>query len=312
MNQRIAGRCFLAVLVFTMLICPVYAGVPQIINYEGTLTDTSGNPVPDGTYEIQFGIYNAQSGGTPIWTERWDSTTTPVAVYKGKFNVLLGTHKAIAANFFDSLPAAYIGVKVGTDEEMIPRQRLASVSYAFTSGYASTAAQASTAIYATSAGSASTAMGVVPAYGIIMWCGSAANIPAGWALCDGQNGTPDLRDRFIVGAGGSYPVGDQRGSKTANIPGHTHWTGDHVLSIAEMPYHNHNNGGYAYLLQVTGINTNSDTDKSANEPDIKTTAMMQPAGGNAPHNHGNTSEAGWASVETLPPYYALCFIMKKP
>ncbi|MEZ4526482.1 MAG: hypothetical protein R2941_11240 [Desulfobacterales bacterium] len=73
MNQRIAGRCFLAVLVFTMLTGPVFAGVPQLINYEGTLADTSGNPVPDGTYEIQFGIYNAQSGGTPIWTERWDS-----------------------------------------------------------------------------------------------------------------------------------------------------------------------------------------------------------------------------------------------
>lgn len=54
-----------------------------------------------------------------------------------------------------------------------------------------------------------------PAGIITMWSGSTSNIPTGWALCNGQNGTPDLRDRFIVGAGSGYTVGETgRGSNT--------------------------------------------------------------------------------------------------
>ncbi len=61
----------------------------------------------------------------------------------------------------------------------------------------------------------------IPAGGIIMWSGSIGNIPAGWALCDGSNGTPDLRDRFIVGAGNSYAVGATGGSTSHNHGGAT-------------------------------------------------------------------------------------------
>ena len=46
-----------------------------------------------------------------------------------------------------------------------------------------------------------------PSGGIVMWSGSVASIPSGWLLCDGTNGTPDLRNRFIVGAGSTYAVG---------------------------------------------------------------------------------------------------------
>ena len=54
----------------------------------------------------------------------------------------------------------------------------------------------------------------IPAGGIIMWSGSLGNIPVGWALCDGSQGTPDLRDRFIVGSGLSYGTGQTGGSTT--------------------------------------------------------------------------------------------------
>jgi|TARA_R110002126_G_scaffold188974_1_gene337303 hypothetical protein len=60
----------------------------------------------------------------------------------------------------------------------------------------------------------------VPAGGIIMWSGSIGSIPSGYYLCDGTNGTPDLRDRFVVGAGSSYAVGNTGGftsSVTSNI-----------------------------------------------------------------------------------------------
>jgi hypothetical protein len=58
-----------------------------------------------------------------------------------------------------------------------------------------------------------------PSGGIILWRGSIASIPSGWALCDGNNGTPNLKDRFVVGAGNSYAVGATGGSTSASGSG---------------------------------------------------------------------------------------------
>lgn len=62
---------------------------------------------------------------------------------------------------------------------------------------------------------------------IAMWSGPITNIPEGWALCNGQNGTPDLRNRFIVGAGGEYVIGNNGGEKEV------------VLTKEQMPRHDH-------------------------------------------------------------------------
>lgn len=67
----------------------------------------------------------------------------------------------------------------------------------------------------------------IPSGVILLWSGSIATIPGGWALCNGSNGTPDLRDRFVVGAGSTYSVGDTGGANTVTldatqIPSHTH------------------------------------------------------------------------------------------
>ena len=69
--------------------------------------------------------------------------------------------------------------------------------------------------------------GVIPPGGIIMWSGSVASIPLGWYLCNGSNSTPDLRNRFVVGAGGSYNPGNTGGAdsvtlSTSQIPAHSH------------------------------------------------------------------------------------------
>jgi hypothetical protein len=80
----------------------------------------------------------------------------------------------------------------------------------------------------TSAGDASpTWTNPFPSGGIIMWSGSIASIPSGWLLCNGSSGTPDLRDRFVVGAGSTYAVNATGGAatvtlSTTNLPSHTH------------------------------------------------------------------------------------------
>ena len=56
---------------------------------------------------------------------------------------------------------------------------------------------------------------VVPSGFIGMWSGSASTIPTGWALCDGTNGTPNLTDRFVLGAGKAYQPGATGGAATA-------------------------------------------------------------------------------------------------
>ena len=65
----------------------------------------------------------------------------------------------------------------------------------------------------------------VPAGLIAAWSGAASAVPAGWALCDGSNGTPDLRGRFLVGAGGDYAVGDTGGAATEELNAYSHTGG---------------------------------------------------------------------------------------
>lgn len=161
----------------------VMAGsVPQMINYSGSLTNAGGTPVSNGNYSIEFKIYNVASGGSPLWSEKWDVTTSQIAVVGGIFNVMLGFQSSIPASFFADYPVTYLSIKVGTDSEMLPRQQITSVGYAFTAGNG------------------------VPKGGIIIWSGAVNQIPSGWTLCDGNNGTPNLMDRFVVGAGSGYAV----------------------------------------------------------------------------------------------------------
>jgi len=100
---------------------------------------------------------------------------------------------------------------------------------------------------------------IFPSGGIMMWKGSVGSIPTGWALCDGNNGTPDLRNRFIVGAGNSYVVGDTGGASSvtlteAQMPAHNHTTnsaGGHSHSASTGSAGSHNHGGYTGYFQPT-------------------------------------------------------------
>jgi len=99
------------------------AAVPGTLTEQGRLLDSSGNPAT-GSVSITFAIYDAASNGTSLWTE-----TQNVTLDSGYFSVRLGETTAIPTSVFDG-STRYLGVKVGTDAEMTPRQTLVSVPYA--------------------------------------------------------------------------------------------------------------------------------------------------------------------------------------
>ncbi len=122
--------------------------------------------------------------------------------------------------------------------------------------------------------------GQMPSGAIVMWSGSISNIPSGWVLCDGNNGTPDLRDRFVVGAGNSYNVGNTGGEAS------------HNLTESEMPSHNHG------IKEVSNVNdSNIGEGFTHNDGDTSYINFSQDAGGDSAH-------------ENRPPYHALAYIQK--
>ena len=149
---------------------------------------------------------------------------------------------------------------------------------------------------------------LVPPGAIIMWSGSINDIPVGWALCDGRNGTPDLRDRFIVGAGGSYNVGDTGGMKevtltTSQLPEHTH-TG----SSDPAGTHRHDTNTRWEASEFPG----SELIPGDIAPWFTPSPHNIPTSEAGAHSHNITIgyTGGGQAHENRPPYYALCFIMK--
>lgn len=163
---------------------------------------------------------------------------------------------------------------------------------------------------------------LMPAGIILMWSGNINSIPDGWQLCDGSNGTPDLRNRFIVGAGASYNVGNNGGSNTKNTSNdgnHDHGgTQGHSLTIGQIPAHGHDlvisrrsiSGGATggalpnSSLLTAARNFNFDTGR------LGGTNVSNTGGGNS-HSHGISNSGNHRhSVDVRPPYYALAYIQK--
>jgi microcystin-dependent protein len=151
----------------------------------------------------------------------------------------------------------------------------------------------------------------VPTGGIIMWSGAVVAIPAGWALCDGTAGTPDLRGRFVVGAGGAYAVGATGGADTvalsgAQLPGHTHSVS---LSTDSQGAHTH---PYNLESEWTAVARSGSVTYAYNSPNSTQTQFNTGSSGAHAHNvTGNTGSTGSGSAhENRPPYYALAYIMK--
>ena len=157
---------------------------------------------------------------------------------------------------------------------------------------------------------------LIPRGVIVMWSGDIPSIPKGWVLCDGQNYTPDLRSRFIVGASASgsgngpsdlheYEYNDKGGEET------------HILSTAEMPNHTHSFEDfywsedrdwtdYPAAACDTDVNSLPINQTGGHSPDVDTN--------NGPYlyfRHPTYGTGGNGPHENRPPFYALAYIMKE-
>jgi hypothetical protein len=153
----------------------------------------------------------------------------------------------------------------------------------------------------------------LPAGCILLWSGSIGSIPAGFVLCNGLNGTPDLRNRFVVGAGSTYAVDASGGSADAIVVSHSHTTS------ASGTYKN----GYLATVQYepsANAGPHSVPENGTFSPATYTggtdggAAGLKFANSNATATVNTTGTAATTGVSgtnaNLPPYYALCYIMK--
>ena len=222
-----------------LFVTPVFAqesAVPQLINYQGKLSTTGGQPLlPTGDYTLSFSIYDKPMA-TPcsaktesesecarlIWGPQvFDGKSgmghgAQVSVVKGFFNVILGPYdingKPIALAFTAS--NRFLAVTVNNGKPILPRQQVLGVPYALTSA------------------------GNVPIGGITMFFGNQDELPANWKICNGQqvedpespfNGTslPNLQGLFVRGAESKEQVSTRAGldyrerHKHANHHGHS-------------------------------------------------------------------------------------------
>ena len=139
----------------------------------------------------------------------------------------------------------------------------------------------------------------VPSGLIAIWSGSVGSIPSGWVLCNGQNGTPDLRNSFILGAGNTYAVGATGGSADAIVVSHTH----SATSVVTDPGHLHTFTNYSSSSgsATTPVFANSNTTSTQSTNTAVTGITVSTT---------NQSTGVNGSGANMPPYYALAFIMK--
>ena len=170
----------------------------------------------------------------------------------------------------------------------------------------------------------------VPTGVITLWSGSIASIPSGWLLCDGTLGTPNLRDRFVVGAGTTYAVAATGGATTvtlatANIPAHTHTVNGTTSTESVGHTHSGTTSTDPGHTHGTSITNGGNTGPGPSATGVGNTQITTNAAGAHAHNfttggvsvnHTHTFSATSSSIGSgtaftiLPPYYALAYIMK--
>ena len=266
--------------------------VPAGMTYQGRIVGTEGESVADGSsYQIEIRIWNAPTDGTLIWGARYSN----VQLNAGTFNLILGAAggESIPGAAINDISFAfteserYMGITItknhngqaiATPLEILPRQQVLSTPYAFTAETAQNLVDPTL---------------IVPSGLVAMWSGAISHIPNGWVLCDGANGTPDLRDRFVIGASS-----DENNQPVTKVTGNSTQTGGsatkdishtHKLPFSgwgQTPSRDWIQNGRLHTTGNDGWTIFADT-----EPDSRI--------------------GGSTTQDVLNPYYALAFIMKR-
>ncbi|MCR4662929.1 MAG: hypothetical protein K5622_03465 [Endomicrobiaceae bacterium] len=274
---------FLLMMFFVFIAQLVMADVPNEIRYNGKLKEYRTEV--NATKSMNFKLYNQLTGGTA----KWESGNKSVVVSSGMFSVVLNPDVDWRDKDY------YIEIEIDS-KKLEPREKLTAVPYSLHSNTTESATVKENAEFSVTVGNdkkfvvdsddvkatiGNTEYFMVPKGGIIIWSGLATDIPEGWVLCDGTNGTPDLRDRFVLGAGHNYTVGSKGGEET------------HTLTTDEMPSHGHD-----YYTGKGESTTMSGYVANAERSEVYQTLHTNVVGNSQPHNN-------------MPPYYSLCYIMRK-
>lgn len=271
-------------------------------------------------YSSQFSMI--QAGRTALQAQQYaevDSNTLSLLAYtdldtKGAHSRQAITNIVDAAGWEDEI---VIGPETIIDVDN--RQRIATVKVYKTGD---TLARYSLQVPLSSKGSSG-----VPSGTICIWHSSAATIPDGWVLCDGTNGTPDLRSRFVYGAGGDTNTKTAVGHAVNELYGHwavgfTHGQEYLYLTAEQMPSHTHTRG----TMNITGFfygtyGYGGYSGGCFSPAGVEFANNSLNAGGDATYIQsfnaanswtGETSAVGsGAEINNLPPLMCLCYIMKK-
>ena len=308
---------------FALLASPSFTGIPAAPT---ALKATNTTQVATTAY-VKDNLADYAVLATPIFT---GIPAAPTAL-KATDTTQIATTAYVKANLLDYSPIAsptFTGtVTIPSGASISGFALLASPTFTGTPAAPTPASDTNTTQVATTAFSQSAIAAAVqselPAGVITMWSGASTAIPVGWWLCDGTNTTPDLRGRFIIGASGTYSVAASGGSENV------------TLTTAEMPAHSHTgtaagNGSHShYVMNQDSVNPTTTgviltTNYMSKTGSQATTASNYVLGGSATvansglssptgtHTHSVTtdSQGDGLAISILPPYYALCYIMK--
>jgi len=212
-------------------------------------------------------------------------STTPLATYTDNAGTSSNTNPIQLGT--DGRPPAEIWLTYGVNYKFVLADSTNSVIQTYDNLYGIIGVQSSSGA-------------TIPTGLISMWSGSIGSIPSGWLLCDGSNGTPNLTDRFIIGAGSSYAVNGTGGATsvtltTNNLPAHTHT----ATSTVTDPGHFHSNVFSFAAGGTTGVVNNASSSGNTNSATTGITVSTT-----------NASTGSGTSFSIIPTYYALAFIQK--
>ena len=155
---------------------------------------------------------------------------------------------------------------------------------------------------------------VLPTGAIMIWSGSDANIPEGWFVCDGiahyGKTTPNLKDRFIIAAGGNYSPGATGGPDTWNgtiTPSGSVTVGRHALTTEEIPSHTH---AYTETGAGSAMYKGGTVSVGGGPRQTRSTNVLEQTTGGGAHDHTTGSYVSFNSIDPRPKYFALYYIMK--